>query len=92
MYSIDFKDQLNEYLLDENRKIPKAHLDTACCPYHKEKTCRYMALSRIGYVCMKKSPAKNKLDEMVKKKEMVAQGNNCEGLGNIDKLMEKENL
>jgi len=60
MYGVDFNNQLTEYLLDENRKIPKAHLDSVCKIEQKEKTCRYIALSKIGYVCMKKSPAKDK--------------------------------
>lgn len=81
MYSIDFKNQLNDYLLDSNRKIPKIHLDTVCKIYHKEKTCRYITLSSIGYVCMKKSPAKEKLDEWANDGAILARANNCEGLG-----------
>ena len=63
MYGIDFNNQLTEYLLDEKRKIPKAHLVSVCKIEQKEKTCRYISLSQIGYVCMKKSPAKKKLDQ-----------------------------
>ena len=33
---------------------------------------------------MKKSPAKNKLDEMVKNESLSARSDNCEGLGAID--------
>jgi len=83
MYGVDFNDQLGDYLLDENRKIPKAHLADVCKIEQKEKTCRYISLSKIGYVCMKKSPAKNKLDDLVKEKNMVANADNCEGLGDI---------
>lgn len=81
MYSIDFQNQLNDYLLDPNRKIPKIHLDTVCKIYQKEDTCRYISLSSIGYVCMKKSPAKEKLDEWADAKNMSARADNCEGLG-----------
>ena len=81
MYSVDFKDELNDYLLDENRKITKAHLESVCKIYQKDKTCKYISLSVNGYVCMKKSPMKDKLDELSKEKKMIAQSDNCEGLG-----------
>ena len=81
MYGIDFNNQLGEYLLDEKRKIPKAHLSSVCKIEQKEMTCRYISLSQIGHVCMKKSPAKEKLDQMVKEEKMSARADNCEGLG-----------
>ena len=84
MYGVDFNDQLSDYLLDEDRKISKAHLNGVCKIEQKEKTCRYIALSQIGYVCMKKSPAKDKLDEMANSESMSARSDNCEGLGIID--------
>ena len=84
MYGVDFNNQLSDYLLDENRKISKAHLNSVCKIGQKEKACRYIALSQIGYICMKKSPAKNKLDEMVNNKSMSARSDNCEGLGIIN--------
>ncbi len=83
MYGVDFNNQLSDYLLDNNRKIPKAHLNSVCKIEQKTKTCRYIALSKIGYVCMKKSPAKEKLDKLAKDEEMIAQSDNCEGLGDI---------
>ena len=82
MYSIDFNNELNEYLLDEKRKIPKAHLDSVCLIYQQDKTCRYISLSSIGFVCMKKSPVKDKLTEMARDKRLTSKGDNCEGLGN----------
>lgn len=81
MYSVDFNNQLGEYLLDKKRKISKVHLQTVCKIEQQEKTCRYISLSEIGYVCMKKSPVKEKLDKMVREKNMIAQADNCEGLG-----------
>ena len=81
MYAVDFQNQLNDYLLDKHRKIPKAHLDAVCKIYKKAKTCRYLALSKIGFVCMKKSPAKEKLDQMARDKKITARADNCEGLG-----------
>ena len=82
MYGVDFNNQLGEYLLDESRKISKAHLDAVCKIGRKEKTCRYISLSKIGYVCMKNSPAHKKLDQLVKEESMIARADNCEGLGN----------
>ena len=81
MYGVDFNNQLGEYLLDEKRKIPKAHLSSVCKIEQGEETCRYIALSQIGYVCMKKSPAREKLDEMAMDEKMKARSDNCEGLG-----------
>ena len=81
MKAIDLQDNFGEYLLDENRKIPKAHLNTVCQLYQKECTCRYIGLSVIGFVCVKRTPMKKTLDRMVKEKKMLVQGDNCEGLG-----------
>jgi len=81
MYGVDFNNQLCDYLLDENRKIPKAHLEGICKIDKQKETCRYIALSKIGYVCMKKSPVKNKLDELANDGNISAQSDNCEGLG-----------
>jgi hypothetical protein len=81
MYGVDFHNQLGEYLLDEERKIPKAHLNSVCKIRMKEKTCRYISLSKIGYVCMKNSPAKEKLDELVKTNNMIAKSDKCIRLG-----------
>lgn len=83
MYAVDFQNQLNDYLMDKKRKIPDSHLHSVCQIYKKKKTCRYIALSKIGLVCMKKSPAKQKLDQMSKDKKMTALADNCEGLGDI---------
>ena len=84
MYGVDFDNQLGDYLLDNNRKIPKAHLNKVCKIGNKNETCRYISLSKIGFVCMKHSPAKAKLDEMARKNNMTAKSDNCVGLGNIN--------
>jgi hypothetical protein len=84
MYGVDFDNQLGDYLLDDKRKIPKAHLDSVCKIGQKEKTCRYISLSKIGYVCMKHSPAKEQLDKLVIQKRMLAQSDNCNGFGRLN--------
>ena len=80
MQAVDLYGILNEYLLDNDRKIPKAHLDTVC-KCKAEGACRYIALSEIGFVCMKNSPMKEPLDKKVEDGLMNATGDNCEGLG-----------
>jgi hypothetical protein len=81
MYFIDSKNEFNDYLLDPKRKINRTHLQTVCKLYQKEKTCRYISLSIIGYVCMKNSPAQEYLNNLVETKKMSAMADNCEGLG-----------
>ncbi len=83
MYGVDFNNQLGEYLLDEGRKINNAHLNSVCKIDQQKDTCRYISCSKIGFVCMKKSPAKEKLDDMARDGNMVARSDNCEGLGAI---------
>ena len=81
MNLIDLKGEMGEYLLDKERKIPKAHLNSVCKIYNKNSTCRYIFLSPEGFVCVKKSPLKKTMDAMSQDKKIVAQGDNCEGLG-----------
>ncbi len=81
MYSIDFKNNLGEFLLDDNRKITEAHLHKVCCIGQKDKTCRYISLSSIGFVCMRNSPARDVIDGWADKELMSAMGDNCEGMG-----------
>ena len=82
MYGVDFNNQLADYLLDPNRRISAAHLNVVCKMWQKNKTCRYIArVPTHGgfYACMKKSPAKEKIDASVK--NFSAKADNCEGLG-----------
>jgi len=83
MQAVDLQGTLNKYFFDAERKIPPAHLKTVCKFKHGQETCRYISLSVGGFACMKKTPVKNTLDERVKNNLMKAQGDNCEGLGNI---------
>jgi len=83
-YHVDDKDELNEYLLDLDRRIPAAHLDVVCKIRQGENTCRYIAgvpTSGGFYACMKKSPAKNRIDEWTNSENFSAKADNCEGLG-----------
>jgi hypothetical protein len=84
MRGIDFQNSFGEYLLDEHRKIPYAHL-CKVCQKDKRGACRYMALTVIGFVCVKKAlPLKKMIDKKVKENRFHAVGDNCEGLGSIE--------
>ncbi len=83
MQAVDLQGTLNKYFSDPERKIPPAHLRSVCKYKHGHETCRYISLSVNGFTCVKKTPIKDALDERVKNNLMKAQGDNCEGLGNI---------
>tara|TARA_Y100000034_G_C6888167_1_gene408119 strand:- start:1471 stop:1839 length:369 start_codon:yes stop_codon:yes gene_type:complete len=68
-------------VLDEDRKIPRAHLDSVCKFGHKSETCRYITLTLDGYVCVKKTGAKLTIDKKVADGDWLSKGDNCEGLG-----------
>ena len=83
MYYVDNEDELNDFFLDPNRRIPSAHLNSVC-KIGKKEACRY--ISRIvvdgsPYVCMKKSPARGTIDMWARTKNFSAKSDNCEGLG-----------
>ena len=83
MYYVDSKDELNDYFLDPNRRIPEDHLKSVC-KFRQKDACRYMSRIIIDngpYICMKKSPAKNRIDEWVNNENFSAKSDNCEGLG-----------
>ena len=71
MYSIDFQNQLDDYLSDERRKIPEAHLNSVCKKDQKN-ACRYIGLCQIGFVCAKKTPIKPRLDDLAKNTKFSA--------------------
>jgi len=89
MKFIDLKEDLNDYLTDENRKISKDHLDSICKIYKKNDTCRYIFLSPIGYICMKNTPMKKELDRLANNKKMVSRSDNCKGYGKYEKKEKK---
>jgi hypothetical protein len=78
MYTVDKKSEFGKYLLDKSKKIPKSHLITVCKKGCGEKTCKYISLTINGFVCIKNTPLKQKIDSQSDK--FKAKGNNCEGL------------
>ncbi len=81
MKSIDFHNLVKDYLSDEDRKIPKAHLSNVCKSNQCDETCRYIGLGVLGFVCAKNTPVKATLDNLVKEGLFKAKGDNCEGFG-----------
>lgn len=84
MKSIDLQGNLEEYFLDEDRKISDKHLHNICKIYQKDKTCRYISLSIKGFICVKNTPMKKTLDKMVLERKITALGDNCKGIGEED--------
>lgn len=80
MKAIDHQEYLNDVVLDENRKIPKDHLDNVCLIHQGKNTCRYICLSVKGHMCVKNSPVDKVIDEQVDKGNMSACGDNCPGI------------
>ena len=83
MHAVDFNGDMNDYVLDESRKISKAHLYAVCKMRQGEQTCKYVGLGPSGYFCAKKTPIKVTLDYKAENKQMIARGDNCEGLGKL---------
>jgi len=80
MQHVDINGDMAEYLLDTNRKIVSSHLKNVCKFKCGQKTCKYIGLSVIGFVCVKKTPIKKILDSMSDNNEISAKADNCEGL------------
>lgn len=56
------------------------HTKTVCKIGAGAETCRYLTMGAHGWSCEKHSSVANTLDRRVRNNEMVAQGDNCEGL------------
>ena len=80
MKCIDFKNEFDKYLNDENRKISEEQLNNICRIYQKEKTCRYIFLSSIGHVCIKRTSLKKEIDRLADNGKMTGNSDNCVGL------------
>jgi len=80
MQAVDLQGHLAKYLQEEDRVIPKTHLYDVC-KFKQEGACRYVLLHTGSFVCTKKTPMKESLDEIADGGRMQAIGDNCEGLG-----------
>jgi hypothetical protein len=84
-YAFDDTSQYGKYLLDERLKIPKSHLQIVCKSGCGEKTCRYISLTVKGFLCVKNTPLRSKIDGLVQaarrgEGNFTAKGDNCEGM------------
>jgi len=85
MKAIDLKGLMNQYFSDTERKIPTEYLEKICLIHCKEKTCRFISLIMDGFYCVKDTSVASILSEKAINKEIVAQGDNCEGIKKINK-------
>lgn len=83
MQAVDLQGNFGDYLLDEKRKIPKAHQDAVCKLRQGKAACRYVALGPKGFICAKHTPMKAELDRLVDEDNFTARGDNCDGFGEI---------
>lgn len=89
MQAIDHNGDMADIMLDEKRRIPRAHLDNVCKIHQGKQTCRYIGLGVKGFVCVKHSPIHTTLDEQVEKNQISSCGDNCGGM--YQPKPEKEN-
>ena len=84
MKAIDTRGNFNKYLDDKILLISDDNLKNTCLIKVGSKTCRYIMLGSNGFVCVKHTPMKQLLDELVEKGQMTSIGDNCAGLSFID--------
>jgi len=63
-----------------NFTLTKEHIKTVCKPGKGKKTCAYLSGGSNGLKCAKFSPLMNIIGDRLRKKEMRAQGDNCDAL------------
>lgn len=64
-------------------KIAEKHLMEVCKMGKIESCCRYLVMGRDGFTCAKQPElisTRKALDEKAKRGEMIAMGDNCEGM------------
>jgi hypothetical protein len=67
-------------------KIDKEHLTNVCkLGCGKKEVCRYLGLTGDGWCCMKLTKMRAMID--AQKEAMAAQGNNCDGIGEIETIV-----
>ena len=93
MKAIDMKDNTDEQLNDEARKISPDQVHNVCLIAQEERTCKYITIQGDrGFVCSKGTPMGDMLDNLAKNNKITAKSDNCEGLGNATKEKgQKEN-
>ena len=67
-----------------NRLVPNEHMQKVCKIGQGKECCRYLTVSMVGFECEKGGELAAILDKRVAQNEMVAQGDNCEGIFSIE--------
>jgi len=62
------------------KTIHKEHVVNVCKLGCGEEVCAYLALTGDGWACLKVTSMRGLIDQRVRDGEMVAKGNNCEGI------------
>jgi len=58
----------------------KQHINDVCRIGQGHDCCRYLTIGAQGWCCEKHTQIGRMLDARVERKEMVARGDNCEGV------------
>jgi hypothetical protein len=88
MKAIQLSEQLekeinNPLLIIDNDKVKNI------CKYNQNKlSCRYLLRINNNFICGKNTLINKTFDDLVKKKQMVSEGDNCEGI-KIEKVKEE---
>lgn len=81
----------SKYLTDPERRIPETHCSVVCRRSQGTSACRYMCLVAQGFVCVKNTPLKPLIDNVVKTTAAWnAKGDNCDGFGSHEKKESSE--
>ena len=61
--------------------LSEKRIKTICKIGQEHACCRYLLCGADGFLCGKMNPhLKEQLDDRVKRKDMVARGDNCDGV------------
>jgi len=63
--------------------IPDEHFYNVCKPGQGHECCRYVVASSAGIECAKHSSFRTLLDKRVLDENIVARGDNCEGVKDV---------
>jgi hypothetical protein len=80
MKGLDLNSEFAEDLNDKSKIISDYHLVKVCKIRQGEQTCKYICLTASGYICTKKTKLKKVVNDMVKKRIIKADKDNCSGI------------
>jgi len=74
-----FKKSVTRRIQKPDNLINRSKLKNICKINCGNNTCKYISLSRNGFICLKNTLLKNKIDSLVNDNKMVALNNDCKG-------------